>query len=78
MARLKLRVRRKSRRRSKARRAKVGRARVIKIVKYQTGSSFIPRDKLLKAMPPGKRRSRSGRIYWETRKNRSDKVGKRV
>ena len=77
MARLKLRVRR-GRRRSKSRRSKARRGRVIKVVNYQTGSSFIPRDKLYRALPPGKRRSRSGRIYWETRKNRSDKPGKKV
>ena len=81
MARLKLRARR-SRRRSKSRRGKArrgrARGRVIKVVNYQTGSSFTPRDRLYKALPPGKRRSRSGRIYWETRKNRSDKPGKKV
>jgi len=81
MARLKLRVRR-GRRRSKSRRSRArrgrARGRVIKVVNYQTGSSFIPRDKLYRALPPGKRRSRSGRIYWETRRNRSDKPGKKV
>ena len=83
MVRLRLRVRRSKRsRRSKSRRSKPrkgrARGRVIKVVHYQTGSSFTPRDKLYEALPPGKRRSRTGRIYWETRKNRSDKVGKRV
>jgi len=28
-----------------------------------------------RALPPGKRISRTGKIYWETRANRSDKVG---
>ena len=80
MVRLRLRVRRSKRsRRSKSRAGKgKRRGQVLKIVNYQTGSSFTPRDKLYEALPPGKRRSRSGRIYWETRKNRSDKVGKRV
>jgi len=76
MARLRLRGR-SGRKRSRSRRGK-GRGRIIKVVNYQTGSSFIPRDKLYKALPPGKRRARSGRIYSETRKNRSDKKGKRV
>ena len=74
-------VRRRSRakRRSKARKRRVrSRGRILKVVHYQTGSSFTPRDRLLKALPPGKRRSRTGRVYWETRKNRSDRLGKRV
>lgn len=52
--------------------------RVIKPVRYQRGTSIMLLDKQLKALAPGKRRSRTGRIYWETRKNRSDKKGKRV
>lgn len=32
----------------------------------------IPRDKSRRALPPGKRISKFGNIYWETRKNRSD------
>lgn len=39
----------------------------------QTGSSNIKRDKQRKAKPPGKRKSASGRVYYERRKNRSDK-----
>ena len=31
-----------------------------------------PRDKARKAMLPGKRMSRTGKVYWETRVNRSD------
>lgn len=41
----------------------------------QTGTSNIVRDKLLKAKPPGTRKSKSGHYYTETRKNRSDKPG---
>jgi hypothetical protein len=46
-----------------------------KIVK-QKGSSNTVRDKLLKALPPGIRKSKkSGNYYSEVRKNRSDKPG---
>ena len=36
------------------------------------------RDKKRKALLPGKRISKSGKVYWETRKNRSDVKGKKV
>lgn len=42
---------------------------------HQTGSSSAYLDKKLKAKAPGKRKSRSGRIYYEYRKNRSDMPG---
>ena len=42
---------------------------------HQTGTSNIKRDKVRKAMPPGKRMSRTGKIYFEYRKNRSDLTG---
>mgnify|MGYP000002778050 CR=1 FL=1 len=46
---------------------------VLKPAKRQIGKSkSIERDKKLKALPPGKRRSRSGKIYYEYRQNRSD------
>ena len=39
-------------------------------------------DKLIdskrKALLPGKRISKSGKVYWETRANRSDAKGKKV
>lgn len=41
----------------------------------QTGSSDKKRDADRTALAPGKRRSRSGRIYYEYRKNHSDKPG---
>lgn len=41
----------------------------------QTGTSNRKADIDRKAKPPGKRKSRSGRIYTERRKNRSDKPG---
>lgn len=34
----------------------------------------VVHDKNWNALKPGKRRSRTGKIYWETRKNRSDKT----
>ena len=46
---------------------------VLKIRKKQTGRpSNIAIDRAIKAMYPGKRRSKSGKIYWENRPNRSD------
>jgi len=48
-------------------------------VMEQTGKvQSLARDKGRKARLPGKRVSRTGKIYWETRKNRSDAPGKRV
>jgi len=50
--------------------------RTVKSAKRQAGrSKSIERDKKLKALPPGKRRSRSGKIYYEYRQNRSDLEG---
>jgi len=62
-------------------RSKTGRkprGRVLKATTRQTGRSDLARDRQRKAMQPGKRRSASGRIYYETRKNRSDLRGSRV
>ena len=50
----------------------VGAAGIIK----QTGSvKSLTRDQGRKALPPGKRVSRSGNIYWENRRSRSDLPG---
>lgn len=38
----------------------------------QTGTSNKRFDKLKQALPPGKRRSKTGRVYYERRANRSD------
>jgi len=35
-------------------------------------------DSSRKALAPGKRISKTGKIYWETRRSRSDVVGTRV
>lgn len=44
----------------------------------QVGKSNIPRDALINALRPGKRKSKNEKIYWETRKNRSDVKGMKV
>lgn len=44
----------------------------------QVGKTTLSRDKKRKALAPGKRISKTGKIYWETRTNRSDKVGSKV
>jgi len=50
-------------------------AKVIKVRDRQIGKSKKKRDTPRKALKPGKRRSRNGKIYYENRKNRSDKKG---
>jgi hypothetical protein len=52
--------------------------KVKSIADHQTGKTNIKRDKARKAMPPGKRRSASGKIYWEYRKSRSDLPGEDI
>jgi len=54
---------------------RVRRGRVLRPVRYQRGRSRREIDRKLRALRPGKRRSSRGRIYWETRKNRSDLAG---
>jgi len=47
-------------------------AKVLK----QTGIRIsVPRDKARTARLPGKRISKTGKIYWESRKSRSDMPG---
>ena len=41
----------------------------------QTGSSKTTRDLKKRALPPGRRVSAAGNVYYERRKNRSDKPG---
>jgi len=41
----------------------------------QVGKSDIPRDKSRHALLPGKRISKNGKVYWETRRSRSDAKG---
>lgn len=44
----------------------------------QVGKTTQDRDASRKALMPGKRISKSGKVYWETRKNRSDAKGSKV
>jgi len=44
----------------------------------QKGKTDLERDKTRKALLPGKRISKTGKTYWETRKNRSDSKGKKI
>jgi hypothetical protein len=44
----------------------------------QRGKSNAKKDKKLKAHSPGKRKTTWGSTYWETRRNRSDKGGKKA
>jgi len=51
--------------------------RVIKAVKFETGySKNILKDERKKALAPGKRISKSGKVYYEYRANRSDVDGR--
>ena len=47
-------------------------SRTVKVLK-QVGESQMARDAAREAKLPGKRISATGKIYWETRKNRSDR-----
>ena len=45
----------------------------------QTGKIIsIPKDKARDALLPGKRISKTGKVYWETRFNRSDAPQKKI
>ncbi len=49
---------------------------VLKEELKQTGTrKSIPRDAGRSALPPGKRISKTGKIYWESRANRTDVSG---
>ena len=50
----------------------------IKVLNQSGKWISIPRDKARKAMLPGKRISKTGKVYWETRKNRSDSAMKNI
>jgi hypothetical protein len=44
----------------------------------QVGRTSKKIDASRKALAPGKRISKTGKVYWETRKNRSDAVGSSI
>ena len=54
------------------------RRRTLRRTNKQSGKTTVAVDKGRKAMYPGLRRSKTGKIYWETRKNRSDMKGSKV
>jgi hypothetical protein len=54
------------------------RGRAVKIAEHQTGNSIKSIDKKRNALSPGKRVSRTGKIYYEYRKNRSDLKGENI
>ena len=66
----------------KAAKLKRNRGKVVKVVKTQKRTPTTPRGKKLdesrQAKPPGWRISKSGRLYFENRRNRSDLPGSRL
>jgi len=56
--------------------AKKFKARTLKKSTRQTGKTTMSKDKQIKAKAPGKRRSETGKIYYEYRKNRTDVKGR--
>ena len=44
----------------------------------QVGRTNVGKDRKRDALLPGKRVSKTGNVYWETRKNRSDASGSKV
>jgi len=57
---------------------KVNRSKILKVLDQKGKSISIVRDIGRGARLPGKRVSKNGKIYWETRVNRSDAPGKRL
>ncbi len=53
-------------------------SRIIKVLKQQGKPISIARDIGRKARLPGKRISKTGKVYYETRVNRSDAAGKKI
>jgi hypothetical protein len=65
--------RKRKRAKSERKIRKIKGPRVLEKVNYQTGKrKSLKADRARKALSPGKRISKSGKIYWETRRNRSD------
>lgn len=52
--------------------------KIILKAEHQTGKTKLKRDKKRDALAPGKRISKSGNVYYEYRKNRSDLTGKKI
>lgn len=51
---------------------------VVKVLKQSGKIVDAKRDYGRKAMLPGKRISKTGNVYWETRVNRTDKAQSRI
>ena len=51
---------------------------IIKDLPQKGKQSDVLRDAARSARAPGKRISKTGNVYWETRKNRSDVVGRNL
>jgi len=52
--------------------------RTLKWKDHQTGKTNALKDKKRNALLPGKRKSKAGKIYYEYRKNRSDKKNSKI
>ena len=50
----------------------------LRVLRQSGNRVSLPRDRGRLAQTPGKRVSRTGHVYWETRKNRSDETNKRI
>lgn len=50
----------------------------VKILPQTGRTKNIPMDIKRRAKLPGRRLSKKGKIYWETRRNRSDAPGSRI
>lgn len=51
--------------------------KVVRVLKQTGKKPNIAVDKAIRALKAGKRISKTGHVYWETRKNRSDIVPKK-
>jgi len=52
--------------------------KILKVLPQSGKRMSLPRDFARKASPPGKRVSKTGKKYWETRKNRTDVLKTRL
>jgi len=52
--------------------------RHLRTLKQSGKGPNIKNDAARKALLPGKRISKTGKTYWETRRNRSDQKGKKI
>jgi len=52
--------------------------KIVYTQSHQIGKTNSFRDKKRKALPPGKRISKKGKVYYEYRKNRTDLTGTKI